>query len=424
MTSLIQTAMRLCAFVMISIGLLAYSASAAHAQAAPDLQPGDRLIVVIPEHSETDALEVTIDEYGEVALGVYGRVQLAGMSERAALSALQRHLRDYLRSTSNVRLSVQERGILVFVTGMVENPGRYSVPLGSDVWSAIRAAGGHLEGADLSDVEIRHGSDSVQHVDVAARLVRRSREPMPELTPGDLIVVAADPSLGVGSGANRVLDDDSLSDKIFVLGAVNEAGLYDRTDGMTPLAALGLANGPEEAAELANARLITASGTERVDLAAMMLGEPVDVVEIPSGGGAILFIPFAADDDVNPFTDGINIIGDFNTPRHLEARGPLPLMEVVALGGGPGPDANLRRVFHVRQEERATIALQYDVRRFIRHGGGLGRATVDPGDTLYLRPDPDNAWESFVGGLSDVAVIGTAVLLFVTLNDSLGGSGQ
>ncbi len=422
MNLLIQTAQRICALAAVTFFVAAYSASEAHAQDPPDLQPGDQLVVVIPEASETDALNVTIDEFGEVALGAYGRVELAGLSESDALRALQRHLRSYLRSTANVRLTVQHRGVLVFVTGMVENPGRYSVPRGSDVWSAIQAAGGHLVGADLSDVEIQFGSGETEHVDVASHLVRRNPDPLPDLQPGQLVFVAADASAGVGSGANRVLDDVALADKIFVLGAVNDAGLFDRTDGMTPLAALGLANGPEEAAELSNARLITAEGTYRVDLAAIMLGEETDLVEIPSEGGAILYVPFAGEDDANPFTDGINIIGDFNEPRHLEVRGPIPLFEAIALAGGPGTDANLRRAYHVRQHERATIALQYNLRRFIRHGGGLGQTRVHPGDTLYLRPDPENAWESFVGGLSDIAVIGTAVLLFTTLNDQLSGS--
>ncbi|MFT6399369.1 MAG: protein involved in polysaccharide export with SLBB domain [Bradymonadia bacterium] len=420
----IQTAQRICALAAFTFFVVGYSASEAYAQDPPDLQPGDQLVIVIPEASETDALSVTIDEFGEVALGAYGRVELAGLSEENALRALQRHLRDYLRSTANVRLTVQLRGILVFVTGMVENPGRYSVPRGSDVWAAIQAAGGHLEGADLSDVEVQFGGEPAEHLDVASRLVRRNTEPLPELRSGQLIFVAAEASAGVGSGANRVLDDASLADKIFVLGAVNGPGLFDRTDGMTPLAALGLANGPVDAAELSNARLMTPSGTFRVDLAAMLLGEDTELVEIPAEGGAILYIPFEAEGSANPFTDGINVIGDFNAPRHLEVRGPLPLFEVIALAGGPGAEANLRRAYHVRQEDRSTIALHYNLRRFLRHGGGLARAQVHPGDTLYLRPDPDNAWESFVGGLSDVAVIGTAVLLFTTLNDQLSGGGS
>lgn len=61
MTIWIQAASRLC-ITLLALGWLAYSPSTASAQDAPDLQAGDRLIIVIPEHSETDALEVTIDE--------------------------------------------------------------------------------------------------------------------------------------------------------------------------------------------------------------------------------------------------------------------------------------------------------------------------------------------------------------------------
>lgn len=415
---------RAAAVAVALVGIVALAPAPAHAQGRPDLQPGDSLVIVIPEREEADVIETTIDEYGEVALGVYGRVELGGLDEDAALDALRDHLSTYLRSTIGVRLTVQERGVLVFVTGQVASPGRYSVPRGSDAWTAIRTAGGELDTADLTSVVVQHG-EREQEFDVAAFLTRRRSEPLPALRAGDLVFVPADPSLGATeSGAGRVLDDEALAGRVFVLGAVNAPGAYDRTPDLTPIGALAAAAGPMESAEISNARLITSGGSVRVDLAALMLGEPNPAAVFPEGGGAILYVPHDADDAVDPFTDGINVIGEFNGPRHLETPEPLPLFEVMSLAGGPATDADIRRVYHVRQDNGFTIALHYDMRRFVRHGGLLGTVMVHPGDVLYLRPDPENAWEILVGGISDVAVIGTAVLLAVTLNESLGSGGE
>lgn len=411
------------AVALVAAALVSLASGPASAQALrPDLQAGDQLVIVIPERAEAPVvIETQIDEYGEVALGVYGRVRLAGMSEDAALAALRAHLGEYLRSTIGVRLTVQERAVLVFVTGQVREPGRYAVPRGSDPWTAIRTAGGELDTADLTAIVVQRG-EREQEIDLAAFLTRRRRDPLPELQSGDLVFVPADPSLGAsGSGAGRVLDDAALAGRVFVLGAVADPGVYDRSTALTPIGALAAAGGPRETAEISNARLITSAGSMRVDLAAALLGAPAPDAVFPADGGAILYVPFELDGAVDPFTDGIDIIGQFNEPRHLETPEPIRLFEAISMAGGPATDADVRRIYHVRRGDGYTIALHYDMRRFVRRGGALGTVFVHPGDVLYLRPDPDNVWETFVGGISDVAIIATAVLLAVTLNNSLGG---
>ncbi len=394
-----------------------FSPSAGHAQTPPNLQAGDTLTIVIPERDSSDPMTVTIDEYNEVSLGVYGRVQLGGLSQDDAERALARHMRAYLRSTVGLRLTVETRGTLVFVTGHVANPGRYSVPQGGDVWTAIRTAGGEAETADLSAVVVQRGTEELP-VDVSGYLTRRNSTPLPTLRPGDLVFVPADASLGIGdSGAGRVLDDASLEGKVFVMGAVQQPGIFDRTDNLTAVMALALANGPVIDADLRNARLITADGSQSIDLAALIAAGG----ESPIGGssGAILFIPYSHEGEANPLGQGISVIGAFNTPRFLETQEPVPLFEVMALAGGPASDGHPRRVQHVRQGPGYTIALDYRMRRFLRRGGALGSVMINPGDVLYLRPDRENAWEQFVSGFSDIAVISSAALLFVTLESQL-----
>lgn len=404
--------------VLLTAALVVIFPAFASAQAPPpDLQPGDTLTIVIPERDGDTATAVTIDEYNEVSLGIYGRIVLGGLSQDAAEDRLAEHMRNYLRSTLGLRLTVETRGTLVFVTGQVDAPGRYAVPRGGDVWSAIRTAGGESSTADLSGVILQRGEREID-VDLAAYLTRRSTEPLPTLEPGDVVFVPADPSLGLSDdGAGRVLDDASLAGRVFVMGAVQSPGIFNRSEGLTAISALALANGPAIDADLRGVRLITSNGSVPIDLASAIAdGRPVP---IEAESGVILYVPYAHEGMANPLTQGINVIGAFNTPRHLETEVALPIFEVMALAGGPSADARPRRLTHIRQGDGYTIALDYRLRRFLRRGGGLSSVLVHPGDVLYLTPDRDNVWEQFVSGISDVAVIGSAALLLVTLNGQL-----
>ncbi len=383
------------------------------------LQPGDTLTLVIPDRTGNEPRTVVIDENGEISLGVYGRIAIAGMGATAARTAIRRQLSELLRSTTGVRLTVEQRGVLVYVTGQVATPGLLVVPRSADVWTAIQQAGGLLDGADIGHVAVLRGEEAEVLVDVRAFLTRQSTEPLPRLQPGDTVFVPAEPGLTVShSAAGAFLGDEALASKVFVLGAVREPGLYDRSPGLDPLTALGLAGGPEESADLSGARLLTPTGSHRVDLARALLGDP-GPHSLPEDGAAILYVPFEDEGEVNPFSDGIAIMGNLNTPRFLETQESIPLFEALALAGGPTETADIRRLYHVHEADGYTVASRYNLRRYFRHGGGLGSVTVSPGDVLYMRPDRGNPWEQFVSAFSDVAVISSAVLLFVTLEGRL-----
>ncbi|MCB9519408.1 MAG: SLBB domain-containing protein [Myxococcales bacterium] len=410
------------AVATVAAALVLLMPRAGHAQVRDDrIQPGDQLIVVVPEQGEDEAFEVVVDERGEIALGIYGRVRVGGLEESAALSAIQSGLRPYLRSTYGVRLTVQQRGLLVFVTGAVETPGMLAIPRSSDIWTAIQAAGGALAGADLRGVVLMRGNSVMDTVDVRAYLTRASTTPLPTLDAGDTIFVPADTTIGGTFGSERITLPAEWGGKIFVLGAVQEPGVYDLTPGLTVVSALALAGGPETEANLSAARLITGTSSQQVDLAGAMTGPPGDVLAVTDAGGAILYVPAATGGEASQFVDGISVIGNFNTPRHLQTAVPVALFEVIALAGGPNGDADMRRCAHVHQAPGVSIASEYNLRRFLRHGGALGTVQVYPGDVLYLRQDRPSAWETFVEGFSDVAVISSAFLLFVTLNQQVSG---
>ncbi|KAF0153641.1 MAG: hypothetical protein FD143_173 [Ignavibacteria bacterium] len=93
--------------------------------------------------------------------------------------------------------------IYVSVWGWVRYPGKYKIPINTDVSDLLSYSGGPLEGADLEDIRIvRVDEDSTQRMikfsfnDVMyeSKLQNRFRK-VPRLDAGDVLVVPGEPKL-------------------------------------------------------------------------------------------------------------------------------------------------------------------------------------------------------------------------------------
>ena len=129
---------------------------------------GDEVLVIIPEGSELRELHVVVDGEGAVALGIYGRVVVAGLDEAEAGAAVEAALSEYLSSTAGVTVRLERRARQVLVTGRVKTPGAVRLLAGESLWDAVMRAGGPMQGAALDRV-VLHGESPVT-VDVSAHL--------------------------------------------------------------------------------------------------------------------------------------------------------------------------------------------------------------------------------------------------------------
>ena len=93
--------------------------------------------------------------------------------------------------------------IYVSVWGWVRYPGKYKIPINTDVSDLLSYAGGPVEGADLEDIRVvRIAEDSTQQMikfsfnDVMyeSRLQNKYRK-VPRLDAGDVLVVPGEPKL-------------------------------------------------------------------------------------------------------------------------------------------------------------------------------------------------------------------------------------
>lgn len=96
----------------------------------------------------------------------------------------------------------------VSALGKVAKPGTYEFRRGIRVSDVVTQAGGGLDDADLTAVQIINGGKTLQTVNVAAFLERADETQNPELYPGDVVYVP------------------ESTRKAYVYGAVTKAGVY------------------------------------------------------------------------------------------------------------------------------------------------------------------------------------------------------
>lgn len=137
------------------------SALKAAANAAPPLQPGEKIHVLVYDEPSLSN-DYVIDPSGYLAMPVVGSLKVAGMTPKQLqdqlVMALQAaHIRD-----PNVTVEVTEFRPF-YILGEVDKPGAYPYIGGLNIMSAIAIAGGQTYRADQSQVLIQHVGETTMH---------------------------------------------------------------------------------------------------------------------------------------------------------------------------------------------------------------------------------------------------------------------
>lgn len=221
------------------------------------LGPEDVIDVSVWLHPELERqLEIKVD--GSITFPPIGKIEAAGLTPDELGDRIADRLSSYLRQTATVTVTVSQYLYRsVYVIGAVARAGRYGFERIPGILDVLNRAGGALPGANLSNVQIQRPegtSRRVINVDVAAALQIGGAAPLPDLLPGDTIVIpgAVTGQLPAGSGAG-------------VLGAVGRPGVYNVGEGQELWAVLSAAGGVTGTGNLAKVRIIrTANETQSI----------------------------------------------------------------------------------------------------------------------------------------------------------------
>jgi polysaccharide export outer membrane protein len=208
---------------------------------------GDRIFLSVPQRPDLNR-ELLVDENGNVTLPLIGNVQVGGLTSQDIESRLLLAVQDYYPSVEKIVVSItQALSQVIYITGQVTTPGKYTFPSPPKVWGAIREAGGSLPTADLEHVRIikdrsRGGTSFVVNVQHAIEV--GTIEDLPDLEAGDTIIVPVRELVYTGSfGVN-------------VIGAVVAPGVYRLQARQDLISAVLLAGGPIPEASLEKLNII------------------------------------------------------------------------------------------------------------------------------------------------------------------------
>jgi len=224
--------------------------------------PSDGIFLSVPQRPDLNR-DLIVDANGAVTLPLIGKVSVRGMTDQEIEARLLQALREYYPSVNKVEVSITRASSnVIWVSGDVKIPGRYSFSQPVNVWEAIREAGGPAPTASLDQVRIikdrsRGGTTSV--VDVSAAMEGGSVVKLPQLDPGDTIIVPAKQLEYTGSQG------------INVMGGVLKPGVYPMQGRQDLMTALLQAGGPTDRAKLDEIRIVRPSGsgpaeTMKIDL--------------------------------------------------------------------------------------------------------------------------------------------------------------
>jgi polysaccharide export outer membrane protein len=183
------------AWVLAAVPLPAQAAE--QAEPTQDGLPGYRIsaedLLEISVWKEEDLQgEVIVRPDGGISFPLVGDIQAAGKTTSQLEADIAERLRVYIPDAV-VTVSVLElRGLRIYVSGSVENPGQYTVGRYVDVLQAITLAGGLTPFANERDIRVirrEDGREKVYHFDY--RQVQRGRnlEQNILLEPDDVVVV-------------------------------------------------------------------------------------------------------------------------------------------------------------------------------------------------------------------------------------------
>jgi protein involved in polysaccharide export with SLBB domain len=212
--------------------------------------PGDELSISLWGSVEAE-LRPTVDREGRIHIPRAGTLMVAGTKLSDLNELITRHVglafRNFQVSASLGRV----RGIRVFVTGFVVNPGVYTVSGLSTITAALLQAGGPSSAGSFRSIEVRQGGRAVASFDLYDLLLRGDRQADRVLRSGDVVHV------------------QSVGPQVAVLGSVNRQGIFELKPGENVSDVLQMAGGFTAIADrgrVAIERLAERAGTRVAEL--------------------------------------------------------------------------------------------------------------------------------------------------------------
>ncbi len=330
------------------------------------INPGDAISVSVWGHEQyTQTTLVRPD--GRISYPFLGEIKVDGLSTTELSAKIRQVLLKYLIDPQVTVVITQPKMNKVFVLGQVGFPSQLRFENDQlDLLKALSMAGGTLDDtADLHSVKIIRDDGTSEIVDLEQLLASKPQR-LVFLSPGDLVYVPG-------------------KERVSVTGYVLSPGQYKTRSSLGIVQALALAGGPmPDTADLSNTLVIRSTGeVVSVKLDSDLWASRGQSETYALNPGDALYVPNAYK------TRKISVLGYVRQPGQYSIKGPVTLLESLALAGGIADvrEAELERTRIIRDNGEVEQVNLSALKEAVPEDLSIVKTVMlHPGDMLEVYP--------------------------------------
>ena len=250
---------------------------------------------------------------------------------------------------------VPQATIRIWALGALKSPGQLALPLGTNIYEALAAAGGFSRLDMDSTLTVRHGPDTKSYPSHF-----NPSETMPELADGDVITAIAPETV-----------------RVTIAGEVQKPGDYPLLENTTLLGALASAAGTLPSGNMSD--IVVYRGGELLQFDLSGHSEEAPSLKKTVKGGDIILV---REKKRMFFVFGeVKSTGRFPMDDHKSYHA----SDALAMAGGLSQLGTLRYVYLMHPVPNGkAIVTQFNLDEYLKDGIGASNPEIQPGDSLLF----------------------------------------
>ncbi len=358
------------------------------------LRSGDIVLLMLPGEPALNK-EYQVDNLGQIMLPEVGNLTIGGLNLDEASVAARKHLGVAFRDLDRLRIALKERRLIIQVSGYVKSPGVVNLPGDATVQSAISAAGGLAQGAQLDRLKVRRGEREIAF-DYKKFLDTGDRGLVPALEPLDELFVPSSPVTGNvhvefdGRTLAQAGDGGEARNSIKIFGEVNTPAVYSYKPGVSIVDMLIRAGGVTRYATVEQIKLINKGDPVLFNLQAYLdTGNKKLMPDLAPG--ATIFVPKQIE-EVRTGARTVYAMGEVAKAGAFETKPGASFIDILANAGGPTRFAETRQIRIIRGNGSVEM---FDLVAYTE-GRGKAPPNVDAGDAIFIPEKVENIEPSWL----------------------------
>ncbi|WP_261885911.1 SLBB domain-containing protein [Vibrio pomeroyi] len=367
------------------------------------VQVGDLIQVNVPGESSLNT-GFQVDKRGRITLPEVGTVFVAGYDTEQLNKVVLEALSTAYKDLSNASVYVKEQQIIIYVQGYVQQPGEYTLALGSSIQMALYAAGGLRPGAQLDKLILKRGADK-KEFNYKRFLDSGDEANLPTLQSLDSLFVPASPLVGnieqEFDAAKLANSGDSADSRnaIKVFGEVNAPGSFTYKENTDLVDVLMRSGGVTRYASVEQIRVISNNTPTLFNLKRYL--DSGDESLLPTlQPGSTIFVP-KQEEEIKSGANMVYVMGEVAAPGAFEGKRDATFMDILANAGGPTRFAESRQIRVIKADGRV---LKFDLAAYTEGLPNSNPPSIKAGDAIFVPEKTDMNEKSWLKITPDRAV--------------------